>query len=111
MIALLERAGVCLEAEATTLRVAGPVGFEVAASLAEAGRAWLAGQPAGTRVSFDLAGVADVSSAALSVLLEWTRGARAAGLKLQPVRLSPALRRLTDLAGLERLLPLEAAAA
>jgi phospholipid transport system transporter-binding protein len=111
MTRLLERAGVRLDAGDAELRVGGQVGFEVAAALAETGRDWLAEQPAGTRVTFDLAGVEDVSSAALSVLLEWTRAARAAGLKLQPVRLSPALRRLTDLAGLERLLPFEDVAA
>jgi phospholipid transport system transporter-binding protein len=111
MTRLLEGADVCLEADGSVLKVEGRVGFEAAAALAEAGRGWLASQPAGTRVSFDLTGVADVSSAALSVLLEWTRAARATGLKLQAVRLSPALRRLTDLAGLERLLPVESDAA
>lgn len=111
MMRLLERGGVSLEASGSVLRVEGQVGFEVATALAEAGRGWLAGQPAETAVSFDLTGVADVSSAALSVLLEWARAVRAAGLTLEAVRLSPALRRLTDLAGLERLLPLAGAAA
>jgi len=111
MTRLLEGAGVCLEADGSALKVEGQVGFEAAAALAEAGCDWLARQPAGTRISFDLTGVADVSSAALSVMLEWARAARTAGLKLQAVRLSPALRRLTDLAGLERLLPVESDAA
>jgi len=107
MTRLLESPRLRLEAESGALRVEGQVGFEAAAALAEAGRDWLAGQPAGSRIDFDLTGVADASSAVLSVLLEWVRAARAAGLTLEAVRLSPALRRLTDLAGLERLLPLE----
>ncbi|WP_416140185.1 STAS domain-containing protein [Halomonas sp. HK25] len=111
MTRLLESGNVRLEAEGCALKVEGQVGFEAATALAEAGRGWLAAQPASTRVSFDLTGVADVSSAALSVMLEWARAARAAGLELQVVRLSPALRRLADLAGLERLLPVESAAA
>ncbi|MGJ7457159.1 STAS domain-containing protein [Halomonas sp. RA08-2] len=111
MTRLLESGSARLEADDSALKVEGQVGFDAATALAEAGRAWLAEQPAGTRVTFDLSRVADVSSAALSVLLEWARAARAAGLELQEVRLSSALRRLADLAGLERLLPVESAAA
>ncbi len=111
MMRLLESGSLRLEADGSALKVEGQVGFEAASALAEAGRDWLADQPAGTPVIFDLSGVADVSSAALSVMLEWARAARAAGLELQVVRLSPALHRLADLAGLERLLPVENAAA
>ncbi|MBE0488897.1 MAG: STAS domain-containing protein [Halomonas sp.] len=111
MTALLESGSVRLEADDSVLKVEGQVGFDAATALAETGRDWLAEQPAGSRVTFDLSGVADVSSAAFSVLLEWARAARTAGLELQAVRLSPALRRLADLAGLERLLPVESAAA
>lgn len=111
MIRLLGHVGVTLEAGGDALKVDGQVGFEAAAALAEAGRRWLAEQPAGTRVSFDFTGVADVSSAALSVLLEWARAASGAGLELLTVSLSPALWRLADLAGFERLLPVTSAAA
>ncbi|MFO8045145.1 MAG: STAS domain-containing protein [Halomonas sp.] len=111
MTRLLDSSGVSLEADGCTLTVEGQVGFEAASALAEAGHSWLVDQPAGTAVAFDLSGVADVSSAALSVMLEWARAARAADLELQVVRLSPALRRLADLAGLERLLPVENAGA
>ncbi len=111
MTRLLENGSVRLEADGNALMVQGQVGFEAASALAEAGQDWLANQPAGAAVIFDLSGVADVSSAALSVMLEWARAARVAGLELQVVRLSPALRRLADLAGLERLLPVESEAA
>nr|WP_298249887.1 STAS domain-containing protein [uncultured Halomonas sp.] len=108
MTPLLERDGLCLEASAQCLVVSGRVSFERATELADAGSRWLAGRQAGEAVSFDLGGVADVSTAALSVLLEWARASRRAGLTLERVSLSPALSPLTDLAGLERLLPLVA---
>ncbi|WP_299230493.1 STAS domain-containing protein [uncultured Halomonas sp.] len=107
MSRLLARNGLDLEAREECLVVCGAVGFEHAAELADAGSRWLARRQAGEVVSFDLSGVAGVSSAALTVLLEWARAARRAGLTLERVRLSAALLRLTDLAGLERLLPVE----
>lgn len=105
MSRLLDWDGVSLEAGAEGLTVSGDVDFDVAARLAERGSAWLAGQPAAARVTLDLTGVERVSSAALSVLLEWTRRARAAGITIQRVRLSAALARLTHVAGLDALLP------
>ena len=59
MTLLLESPRLRLEAESGARRVEGQVGFEAAAALAEAGRDWLAGQPAGSRIDFDLTGVAD----------------------------------------------------
>ncbi|ERS89118.1 MULTISPECIES: STAS domain-containing protein [unclassified Halomonas] len=102
---LLALDGLRLEAGDACLVVVGEVGFEHAAALAEAGSRWLAGRAAGEGVGFDLTGVAGVSSAALSVLLEWARAARRAGLTLEGVRLPAPLLRLTELAGLDRLLP------
>jgi phospholipid transport system transporter-binding protein len=103
---LLERGGVLLEAGPEGLAVSGDVDFEIAAPLVEAGTAWLVERPAGTRLVLDLEGVERVSSAALSVLLEWTRQARKAGVKISAVRLSEPLARLTRAAGLDELLPL-----
>ncbi|GHE22510.1 STAS domain-containing protein [Halomonas urumqiensis] len=111
MTPLLEAHGVRLKALDSCLVVTGEVDFEIATRLAEAGGEWLNAQPAGNGVVFDFTGVGCVSSAALSVLLEWIRRVRAQELELTSVRLSPALRRLTDVAGLDRLLPLESAAA
>ncbi|SDJ91103.1 STAS domain-containing protein [Billgrantia gudaonensis] len=104
---LLQQDGVCLEADAEGLWVSGDVDFGVAAALARAGSAWLAKQPADACVTLDLSGVERVSSAALSVLLEWTRRARAAGITIQRVRLSSALASLTRVAGLATLLPVD----
>ncbi|MFP4261746.1 MAG: lipid asymmetry maintenance protein MlaB [Halomonas sp.] len=105
---LLARDGLRLSTRDGGLVVVGEVGFEHAAELAEAGSRWLAGREAGAGVGFDLTGVAGVSSAALSVLLEWARASRRAGLTLERVRLAGPLLRLTELAGLDRLLPVEA---
>ncbi|TFH88064.1 anti-sigma factor antagonist [Billgrantia azerbaijanica] len=105
MSRLLDWDGVCLEAGAEGLTVSGNVDFEVAARLAECGSTWLAGQSADAPVTLDLTGVDRVSSAALSVLLEWTRRARATGITIRQVRLSAALARLTHVAGLDALLP------
>ncbi|MFW3614302.1 STAS domain-containing protein [Billgrantia antri] len=106
MSRLLERAGVRLEAGPEGLAVSGDVDFGIAAPLAEAGSDWLAEQSAGARVVLDLEGVEQVSSAALSVLLEWARQARAADVEIRQVRLSAPLARLTRVAGLDELLPL-----
>ncbi|KAA0014239.1 STAS domain-containing protein [Billgrantia pellis] len=107
---LLERGGVQLSAAPEGLAVRGNVDFEVAAALAEAGAEWLATRPAGTHILLDLHGVERVSSAALSVLLEWTRRSRAADVTIREVRLSLPLERLTRVAGLDDLLPLAARA-
>lgn len=105
MSLLLDRGGVRLEAGPAGLAVAGDVDFDIAAPLAEAGSGWLAEQSSGSHVALDLRGVEQVSSAALSVLLEWTRRARAAGVQIDSVRLSAPLLRLTRVAGLDALLP------
>ena len=105
MSRLLDRDGVRLTAGPDGLSVSGEVDFGVAAPLAEAGVTWLAAQSAGTPVTLDLSGVDRVSSAALSVLLEWTRRARVAGVDIQRVILSAPLQRLTRVAGLDALLP------
>jgi phospholipid transport system transporter-binding protein len=106
MSRLLERSGVLLEAGPQGLAVSGDVDFVIAASLAEAGSAWLVEQPAGTRIVLDLSGVERVSSAAVSVLLEWTRQGRSVDVEIDKVRLSAPLARLTRVVGLDELLPL-----
>ncbi|GGX81818.1 hypothetical protein GCM10007160_06460 [Litchfieldella qijiaojingensis] len=107
MSVLFDRQGTRLETTHDAgLAISGEVDFDVATALAVSGREWLSSQAPGTQVRFDLRGVGRVSSAALSVLLDWTRGARAAGLVVHEVSLSPPLARLTSVAGLDALLPL-----
>ncbi|GAA0580115.1 lipid asymmetry maintenance protein MlaB [Halomonas salifodinae] len=105
MTLLLEAQGVRLSVEGNRLRVDGDVDFEVAASLAAAGSDWLADLPPGSRVVIDLGGVDRVSSAALSMLLQWLRDSRGVGAEVTEVALSAPLARLTRLADLDALLP------
>ncbi|MCC5883550.1 MAG: STAS domain-containing protein [Halomonas sp.] len=110
MTLLLQRGGIELEAGPAGLVVKGAVDFDIAAPLAEAGTKWIVEQPADSRIMLDLSGVESVSSAAVSIMLEWTRQARKAGVEIGEVRLSAPLVRLTRVAGLDTLLPLVARA-
>jgi|TARA_B100000700_G_scaffold28456_2_gene27284 phospholipid transport system transporter-binding protein len=105
MTRLFDEHDVCLEAAEGQLAVSGDVDFDVAAPLAAAGAKWIADQPVTDALQFDLRGVDRVSSAALSVMLEWLRSAQRAGIEVAGVQLSPALAKLTALAGLDSLLP------
>jgi phospholipid transport system transporter-binding protein len=105
MSLLLEAGDSRLGAEGTTLSVTGGVDFEGAAELANTGSQWLAQQPPGSTVVLDLGGVDRISSAAISVMLEWLRVAEAKRLTVQAVELSPPLLRLAEVAGIDSLLP------
>lgn len=105
MMPLLECGPVTLKAGSHGLVVQGDVDFDTAAALAGAGSAWLQKQPAGSLVVLDLTGIEHISSAALSVLLEWLRQARSMNVVIQNVELSTPLARLTAVAGLDALLP------
>lgn len=111
MSLLLEAGASRLEAEGNTLSVTGGVDFDGAAELAGAGCTWLAEQAANSPIVLDLSGVDRVSSAAISVMLEWLRKARAHHLSVQSVALSPPLHRLAEIAGLDSQLPTLTAAA
>lgn len=99
----LGHASVCVDAN--TLCVTGKVDFEGAAALAEAGSDWLKSRSSGEEIILDLGAVEDVSSAALSMMLEWQRASHGAELVLREVRLSPVLAQLTCLSGLDTLIP------
>ncbi|MFD2190210.1 STAS domain-containing protein [Pistricoccus aurantiacus] len=105
MTQLFEGEGARLEARENRLLASGDVDFSVAPPLAAAGHQWLEQRPAQSTVSIDMSGVDQVSSAALSVVLEWLRDAHRSGVKVQEVALSKPLKRLTELAGLDALLP------
>ncbi|MEA3251269.1 MAG: STAS domain-containing protein [Pseudomonadota bacterium] len=105
MSVLLDRDDVRLVVEDQALIASGEADFDVAASLAESGCEWLGAQAVGSVVRFDLSGVDRASSVAISVMLEWLRCARERGLKIESVRLSEPLARVTSLAGIDQLLP------
>lgn len=108
MTSLLDQDDAHLEVSGNVLAASGEADFDAAAALAARGCEWLSEQAEGSVVCFDLCGVNRASSAALSVMLEWLRCARRYRLDVESVRLSPPLARLTSMAGLDRLLPLEA---
>ncbi|WP_043446848.1 STAS domain-containing protein [Halotalea alkalilenta] len=106
---LIESEDVTLRAEGDTLVVQGRPGFDSAARLAEAGRAWLgkrgqdrAGQKKTVqgKVRFDVNGVEISNSAVLCVLLEWLRTARQSGLEVEAIELPARMRDLVEFSGL-----------
>lgn len=80
--------------------VSGPVTFATAGRLLEEGNRQFTGQA----LLVDLAGVTDVDSAGLALLLEWLRGARAEGRGLRFVALPAKLLAIARLSGVDFLL-------
>jgi phospholipid transport system transporter-binding protein len=87
-----------LSREGEVLKVAGPMNINSAAALLNASQ----GQLSGVKV-VDLAGVTEVDSAAVSLLLEWRRQAQDAALRF--ANLPSALTSLADLYGVSELIP------
>jgi len=83
------------------LSLAGPLTLATVAGLAEQGSALVA---AADRVA-DLAAVTQVDSAALAMLLSWTRAARAAGRQFSIIGAPDALLSLASLYDVDTILP------
>jgi phospholipid transport system transporter-binding protein len=83
------------------LLLEGPVTLGNVAGLLEEGRRQLADGVA----AVDLAGVTELDSSALALLLAWLRDARAAGRSLAFANLPEGLRTIARLYGVEELLP------
>jgi phospholipid transport system transporter-binding protein len=80
--------------------VEGPITLEnVTSVLAESERAFT-----GTHLVVDLAGVTEVDSAAVSLLLEWQRQARAVSRRIEVVNIPASLQSLAELYGVSELL-------
>jgi phospholipid transport system transporter-binding protein len=84
------------------MRVVGPMVITTATALKAAGESALAG---GASV-VDLSGVTDADSAAVAVLLAWTRGAQERQQVLSIVESPDSIRSLAVLYGVAELLPL-----
>ena len=80
--------------------VQGPVTIATIRSLLEAGEHGIAG----AEVTIDLAGVTEVDSTAVSLLLEWRRQAAAADRTVRYVNLPGNLKSLAELYGVTGLL-------
>lgn len=78
----------------------GPVNMANVESLLEEGARQMAGQ----QVTIDLAGVTEVDSSALSLLLEWRRQALRANRVIRYVNLPANLRSLAELYGVTEFL-------
>lgn len=91
-----------IERTADGLRVTVPMVMANATALLQAGRT--AFSKADETV--DLAAVAEADSAALSILLAWTRTAADAQRQIRFINLSAGVRALADLYGVDELLPL-----
>jgi phospholipid transport system transporter-binding protein len=89
-----------ITADGDRYRVEGPVTMtNVTATLAESERVF--NRP---RLVIDLAGVSEVDSAAVSLLLEWRRKAAAQARQLEFVNLPANLKSLAELYGVSELL-------
>ncbi|WP_106478399.1 STAS domain-containing protein [Phytohalomonas tamaricis] len=100
---LYDHGDVCLIADEQVLRVSGAPDFDDAAPLAAAGRKWIDERK--DALVLDASGVESVSSAMLSVLLEWIRDASRHDVSISAIKLSPGLRGLVELADLEEIFP------
>ena len=80
--------------------VQGPLTIATAAGLVEEGRGLFATES----VVVDLAGVTEVDSAAVSLLLEWRRAAHAGGRRIEFIHLPANLKSLAALYGVSELL-------
>lgn len=88
-----------LEVRDETLHLGGAPGFNNAAAVAEAGVEWLESADI-SRISFDACRVCWVSSATLSILLEWLRTAHRRGIEIDRITLSDRVRELVEFAEL-----------
>lgn len=87
-----------LTREGEVLKVAGPMNIDSAAALVDQSNGMLSGVKL-----VDLAGVTEIDSAAVSLLLEWRRQALPAALRFANLPL--ALKSLADLYGVAELIP------
>ena len=62
-----------------------------------------------SKLIIDFSEVKEIDSAAVSLMLEWSRTARAAGCELRFANLGDAITSLTNLYGVEDLIPVDAA--
>lgn len=92
-----------IERDGDRVRLGGPITMANAATLETAGRRLFADGP----LAFDLAGVTEVDSSALSLLLEWGRAAQGAGRNVAFCNLPENLKSLAALYGVLELLPLD----
>ena len=85
------------------LYISGAVSLENAMELLETGTGYLGG----SRKVIDFSEVSEIDSASVSLMLEWSRRARAKGGQVRFANLGESIRSLTDLYGVEDLILLD----
>ena len=86
------------------LYVSGPITLENVMQIVDAGARYLDGVP---RV-FDFSEVSEIDSASVSLMLEWSRRARASGAPVRFANLGESIRSLIELYGVGDLIQLDA---
>ncbi len=87
------------------LHVSGPVTLENAVALREQSEQYF-NRP---QLLFDFSEAREIDSAAVSLMLEWSRKARATGCEVRFANLGESIVSLTDLYGVDDLIPADAA--
>lgn len=87
------------------LHISGPVTLENAMTLREQSEQYF-NRP---QLLFDFSEVKEIDSAAVSLMLEWSRKGRATGCEVRFANLGESITSLTDLYGVEDLIPVDAA--
>ncbi len=87
------------------LHISGPITLENAMTLREQSEQYF-NRP---QLLIDFSEVREIDSAAVSLMLEWSRKARATGCELRFTNLGESISSLTDLYGVEDLIPVDAA--
>lgn len=91
--------------EGGRLLVSGPVTLEYAMKLREESEQYFNG----SHLLIDFSEVREIDSAAVSLMLEWSRKARATGSDVRFTNLGDSITSLTDLYGVEDLISVDAA--
>ncbi len=91
--------------EGGRLLVSGPVTLEYAMKLREESEQYFNG----SHLLIDFSEVRQIDSAAVSLMLEWSRKARATGSEVRFTNLGDSITSLTDLYGVEDLIPVDTA--
>ncbi|MDA8362355.1 MAG: STAS domain-containing protein [Gammaproteobacteria bacterium] len=81
--------------------ISGPLVFDTVTGVYAASKGWFAGN---SDLAFDLAGVTDVDSAGLGLVVEWLRLARASGQVLRFVNIPGQMKVLASVNGLQGIL-------
>ncbi len=93
-----------IRAQDGRLIISGPVTLENAMTLLEAAGPHLTG----SETVIDFSEVSEIDSASVSLMLEWSRQARATGGEVRFANLGEAVRSLTTLYGVQELITLDA---